>query len=266
MATFEAFNRQKACRHGQMLYNFHDTYVGRSLDLYGEYSEGEVELFRQILQPGQFVVEAGANIGAHTVFLAQHVGPSGAVMAFEPQRLVFQTLCANLALNNIPNVICFNNALGAEPGSARVPLINYWRESNFGAFALGGYQEGEQVPVVTLDSLKLARCNFLKADVEGMELQVLQGATDLIARLKPIIYVENDKSGKQLPLIRHVDGLGYRMYWHKPFYFNPTNFFGNQHDVFPQIVSLNMLCVPEELPLNVPGLEQVQIPPEEPGD
>jgi FkbM family methyltransferase len=249
-----------------MLYNFRDTYVGRSLDLYGEYSEGEVELLRQVLQPGQFVVEAGANIGAHTVFLAQHVGPGGAVMAFEPQRLMFQTLCANLALNSIPNVICFNSALGAESGSARVPLINYWRESNFGAFELPGHQVGEQVAVITLDSLNLARCNLLKADVEGMELQVLQGATNLIARLKPILYVENDKSGKQLSLIRYIDALGYRMYWHLPFYFNPTNFFGNQHDIFPELVSLNMLCLPKDSPRTVTGLEQVQIPPEEPGD
>ena len=87
-----------------MLYNFHDLYIGRSLDLYGEYSEGEIDLFGQIVQPGQVVVEVGANIGAHTVFLAHRSGPAARVLAFEPQRIVFQTLCANLALNSITNV------------------------------------------------------------------------------------------------------------------------------------------------------------------
>ncbi len=74
MNPFTVFNRQKACRYGQMLYNLNDQYIGRSLDLYGEFSEGEVDLFRQIVKPGQIVVEVGANLGAHTVFLARQVG------------------------------------------------------------------------------------------------------------------------------------------------------------------------------------------------
>ena len=87
-----------------MIYNSHDRFIGRSLDLYGEFSEGEAVLFQKILRPGMFVVEVGANLGAHTVVLAQAVAPGGGVLAFEPQRLIFQTLCANLAINSIPNV------------------------------------------------------------------------------------------------------------------------------------------------------------------
>ncbi len=244
-----------------MLYNINDTYIGRSLDLYGEYSEGEVELFRQLIQPGQVVVEAGANIGSHTIALAQQVGPNGLVIAFEPQRILFQTLCANLALNSIPNVYCFNNAVGATPGSVLIPHFNYWKEGNFGGVSLGEYQSGEPVPVVTLDSCNLPRCNLLKADVEGMEQQVLQGAAGLIARLKPILYVENDRKDKQPSLIRYIDSLGYNMYWHTPLYFSPTNFLGNQENVFPNIASMNMLCLPKELPQNVAGLEPVRVPP-----
>src|SRR5690606_28828206 len=94
----------RQCRHGPMLFNKRDLYVGRSLATYGEFSEAEIGLFRQILRPGGVVVEAGANIGAHTVPLARMVGESGAVVAFEPQRLQFQLLCANLALNGMINV------------------------------------------------------------------------------------------------------------------------------------------------------------------
>ena len=97
------FNRLKACRHGWMLYNVNDIYIGRSLDLYGEYSEGEIALFRQFLRPGDVVVEIGAHIGTHTVFFAKTVGPTGVVFAFEPQRVVHQTLCANIALNSLSN-------------------------------------------------------------------------------------------------------------------------------------------------------------------
>src|SRR3954467_11045049 len=95
------FNRLKSCRHGKMLYNVNDMYVGRSLDLYGEFSQGEVELFAKIVRSGDVVLDVGANIGAHTLFFAQSTAPLGGVIAFEPQRLVFQTLCANMAINSI---------------------------------------------------------------------------------------------------------------------------------------------------------------------
>ena len=59
-------NQLKDCRHGKMLFNVNDVYVGRSLQSYGEYSEGECEVFRQLIRPGMTVLELGANIGSHT--------------------------------------------------------------------------------------------------------------------------------------------------------------------------------------------------------
>lgn len=76
--------RLRRCRHGPMLYNVNDAYIGAMLDQYGEFSEDENEIFQQLLRPGMTVVEAGANIGAHTVPIAQRVGPRGRVLAFEP--------------------------------------------------------------------------------------------------------------------------------------------------------------------------------------
>src|SRR5438034_10860239 len=99
MASTEEFNRLKDCRHGRMLYNINDAYIGRSLDLYGEFSEGEAELFRQIVRPGDVVVDLGANIGVHTIVFAQAAGPRGGVMSMEPQRLDVQMLCTAVALN-----------------------------------------------------------------------------------------------------------------------------------------------------------------------
>src|SRR4051812_48350593 len=94
--TSEAMTRGitalKTCRHGQMLFLKRDQYIGRSLDLYGEFSELEAEIFTKYLQPGNSVIEVGSNIGAHTLRLARLVGPQGTVYAFEPQRLLFQLL------------------------------------------------------------------------------------------------------------------------------------------------------------------------------
>lgn len=247
-----------------MLYNINDMYIGRSLDLYGEYSEGEVELFRQIVRKGDVVIEVGANYGAHTVFLAQQVGMEGVVLAFEPQRIVYQALNANIAINNIPNTFCLQQAVGAAPGFIRVPPLDYSRTNNFGGLALGQYEVGEQVPVAMLDSFDLKHCNFLKIDVEGMEEQVLRGAVKIIERFRPVMYVENDKQEKSADLVRYIDSLNYNMYWHKPFYFSPNNFLGNPENVFPNIVSLNMLCLHKSIPQNVTGFEPVTVPAPEP--
>ncbi len=247
-----------------MLYNQNDTYIGRSLDLYGEFSEGEVNLFRQIVQPGYFVVEVGANIGAHTVFLAQHVGVKGTVLAFEPQRIIFQTLCANIALNNIPNAVCYHQAAGAEHGSILVPTLDYTHENNFGGLGLGNFEQGESVPVIPLDAFNLKKCNFIKIDVEGMEENVLRGAVGIIARFKPILYVENDREEKSDSLIRFIGSLGYSMYWHKPRYFNPHNFLGHTENVFGNLISMNMVCLPPGISLEMRGFKPVEVPPPEP--
>lgn len=244
-----------------MLFNMHDVYIGKSMDLYGEFSEGEIQVFQQILKPGMMVVEVGANIGAHTVFLAQAVGPAGRVLAFEPQRVVYQTLCANIALNSITNVDCRNAAVGEAPGQLLVPQLDYTQENNFGGLGLGEYQSGEQVPIVTLDSFGLTHCAMLKIDVEGMEKNVLEGAKATIARCQPVLYVENDRKDRSAALIRMIDSLGYNMYWHLPPMFNPDNFNRNPVNVFGNIVSINMICCTKAGNHNINGLPPVEVPP-----
>jgi FkbM family methyltransferase len=243
-----------------MVFNVNDRYVGRSLDLYGEYSEGEVALFRQLLRVGDVAVDAGANIGAHTLALARLVGESGAVVAFEPQRIPFQALCANLALNSIANVIAHQAALGEAPGAVVVPPIDYRKPGNFGGVALGGHEKGERVPVVTIDGLGLGACRLLKVDVEGMEAAVLRGARTTIERHHPVLYVENDRNESAAPLLRLIAGFGYRIYRHEPRLFNPANFLGNQANVFGAIVSRNILCVHTSQRIDVQGGEPLAVP------
>jgi FkbM family methyltransferase len=237
------FNHMRQCRYGYMLYNCNDMYLGRSLDLYGEFSEGEMELLRQLIRPGDICIDAGSNIGTHTIFLARTVGPQGRVYAFEPQRLVFQTLCANMALNSMANAYCINAAAGTERGYINVPALDFTRTNNFGGLSLDVNMPGETVDMITIDSLNLPALRLLKADVEGMELHVLKGATETIKRHFPVMYIENDRVQNSLALTQFIDSLGYEMYWHMPPLFNPRNFFGNGINVFSNIVSVNLLCV-----------------------
>ncbi len=116
MANPGQYNSIAQTRYGGLIYNKHDRRIGRSMEMYGEYAERVTAVFDQIVQAGQIVLEVGAGIGLHTLFLAKKVGPEGRVLAFEPHRLNFQTLCGNMALNSIPNVHCWNMAVGAEPG------------------------------------------------------------------------------------------------------------------------------------------------------
>ncbi|MGB5440973.1 MAG: hypothetical protein WBN90_15155 [Gammaproteobacteria bacterium] len=66
----EHFNALVKARYGYMLFNRNDRYIGQSIARYGEWSEGEMVVFRKLLQTGDCVVEAGANIGSHTLGLA----------------------------------------------------------------------------------------------------------------------------------------------------------------------------------------------------
>jgi FkbM family methyltransferase len=252
-------NELKACRYGQMLFNRYDMYIGRSLQIYGEFSEGECEVFRQIVRAGSTVLEVGANIGAHTIPLAKWAGTTGRVIAFEPQRIVYQTLCANVALNNLLNVHCLQQAVGSESGSIVVPYLDYQAENNFGGLSLGSFTHGEQVPLVTIDSLQLQSCDFIKLDVEGMERAVILGAQVTIEKFKPMLYVENDREERSADLVRTLDGFGYAMYWHYPPLFNPKNHAGQPDNIFGNIVSRNMICIHRSLPHNIES-EPVLVP------
>ena len=229
-----------------MLYNVNDLHIGRSLDLYGEWAESELELLGLFLAPGDVVVDVGANIGTHAVFFAGKVGPTGKVLAFEPQRIVFQMLCANVALNGLGNVHAHQAAAGAADGTLHVPPVSYEAPGNYGGVGLRA-AGGEPVPVVALDGLGLDRCKVLKVDVEGMELAVLDGARSLIERTQPIIYVENNDAAKSPALIARLLDLRYHLFWHFSRFYNPGNFLGNPDNVFANVGDINMICVRPDL-------------------
>lgn len=246
-------------RYGWLAYNKHDEYIGASIERYGEFSEGEVDFFRQTLRPGDVVVEAGANIGTHTVVMAQMVGNSGRIFAFEPQRMVFQNLCANIALNSLENVMAYQAALGPQPGSIIVPILDPHATNNFGGLGVQGHAVGESVPLMTIDSLNLKHCRLIKADVEGMEYEVLSGARDTIQRLRPLLYIENDRELKSEALISLVQGMGYRLWWHLPPLYNPNNYKNNPENIFGHILSVNMLCLPSEVEAHI-DLREITTP------
>ncbi len=239
----------KKCRHGTMMYNVNDVFIGRSLDLYGEWCDDEVAVLGQILSPGDVVVDVGANIGTHAIFFAKKVTETGVVVAFEPQRLVFQTLCGNVALNGLTNVTCFCAAVGEKREQLKFPMVNPRQAFNFGAVTPSGDGMGEVVDVVPIDELGLRRCTLIKVDVEGMEAKVIAGAKETIARCRPALFLENDTVERSRELLEAVDAIGYKAFWQVADYYNPKNFFANNDNVFGRYQpQANILCVPRECP------------------
>ena len=256
---FPLFLEQTESRFGPMLYLPKDQYVGRSFKEYGEFSSGELELFTRFIQRGAIVLDVGANIGAHTIPLAQLVGSGGVVVAFEPQPFLHRILCANLVLNGIPNVLTYAMALGDCEGDCLVPVLDYSQPNNFGGIAIDMVKEGEVVPPGMLDAFQLERVDFIKLDVEGYEAKMLAGAAETIARCRPILYIENDRPEKSADLIQRLFDMDYRLWWHTPLLFSPDNFKGNRTNHFPGIRSINMLAIPKDLP-PIEGLKPVLTP------
>ncbi|MBI3513296.1 MAG: FkbM family methyltransferase [Proteobacteria bacterium] len=252
MARIEISFKTVVGRHGTFSYLPNDMFVGRSLDLYGEFSEHETMLFQQLLRPGAVVVEAGANLGALTVPIAKAVGPSGKVIAYEPQPVIAALLRRNVSQNGLAQVEVREAALGSAAGSLRVPEMDYRAVENFGGLSLSA-DRGSAVPVETIDALKLARLDLIKADVEGMEIEVLEGAAATIARLRPILYVENNRDDRSKRLIATILGFGYRAWWYAAPLFNPDNHVKQPHNVFGDTISINMFCFPQERETAVVG-------------
>ncbi|RYF68683.1 MAG: FkbM family methyltransferase, partial [Comamonadaceae bacterium] len=227
------------------LYNTNDQYVGASLVRYGEWSEHEVELFAKILRPGDHVVEAGSNIGSHTVPISRLVGETGLVHSFEPMRYTQQLLSANLALNECFNVLAHRAAVGRVAATIQFPLPDPRLPTNFGAMSVHnrGSHRTEAVQQIALDALALERLDFIKADIEDYEFELLLGARETIAKFRPVVYLEFGPSKDEL--VGFFDALDYSCYYFISPMFNAENFRGEAVDHF-QASSADLLCMPNE--------------------
>ncbi len=251
----------KQCRYGWMMYNLNDLFVSRALDLYGEWCNAEMDCLGQLLRPGDVVLDVGANIGTHAVFFAQKVGNAGLVYALEPQRVSYEFLCGNIALNRLLNVIPLQVAVGERAGQIMIPLLNPAVPQNFAALQIEGHTQGDHVQLIPIDELHLKRCNMIKIDVEGMEQQVLRGAKQTIRAFHPFLFVENNTREGSPETVQWIFEQDYDAYWHIANYYNPDNFFQNAKDVFSNLIpESNMICVPKSLELTVNGYQKVTDP------
>lgn len=246
-----------------------DVYVGRSLEVYGEWSFAEVDILTRHLAPDANVVEVGSNIGAHTVPLARHL-TAGRVFAFEPEPLIHQLLCANIVNNGCINVTSVQAAVGARAGMVRIENVMVDRPFNWGGVkvlddaeaAADGKPVGpsSEVRLVTLDDAlpEETVIAMIKCDAQGMELDVLKGAERRIKRDHPLLYLEDDQPALSAALFEAVQALDYEIWWHPVPLFRSDNVAGNTENIFGNTHSFNLLCGHKSRAMNIEDIPKLQ--------
>lgn len=196
-----------SCDHGLMIVNRFDCnheQVGHGQWLLDHGNCSTIEASHCFLKlkniNSPFIFDVGANIGTFTTWMAKAFS-SGKIFCFEPQHAVFQQLAGNVAINNLYNVSTYNIALGSKNEYKEFNEPNYFNKNDFGVFSLVNSSkipttsEKIVVQILTLDSFmetyKIPKIDLLKIDVEGMDLEVLIGATQAIKKFRPKIFVEH---------------------------------------------------------------------------
>jgi FkbM family methyltransferase len=192
--------------------------IGVAVELFqrSHYDDAQLDLLcklldmrREVHGDGVFVIDGGANIGTYTLLMARMMATWGSVIAFEPQERLFYALAGNIVINNCANAKAVWGAVGHTIGTVKIPVIDYNKPGNFGGVSLVNPQGPcEDVAIYQLDQFNFKRVDMLKLDVEGMELDALNGAKLTIERCKPIICAEHIICGAE-KLTECLEVFGY---------------------------------------------------------
>jgi FkbM family methyltransferase len=208
--------------HGAMLVNRNDYHrlengaaygVGAQLLETQAFDSNEVDLVLQLLEmrrthfgDGVIALDCGANIGVHTIEWAHLMHGWGEVAAFEAQERVFYALAGNITLNNCFNARAIWAAVGQAAGTIAVPVPDYFTPSSFGSLEIRqtattefigqeiDYARAQPTRMMAIDDMDLTRVDFIKIDIEGMEMEALQGARATIAACRPQMLIERIKT------------------------------------------------------------------------
>jgi FkbM family methyltransferase len=146
----------------------------------------------------------------------------GSVLSIEAQERVYYALAGNIAINNCFNAIAIHGAVSSESGVLQIPSPDYFVPSSFGSLELRqrsgnefigqpiDYEKTVSVRKLALDEFNLPRVDLIKIDVEGMEMEALEGANRTIAQSRPIMLIEKIKA--DAVKLRHwLAGHGYEI-------------------------------------------------------
>ena len=239
-----------ATRYGEFNIIDTDSVISGSLRLYGEWAQHEIDLLAYFIQPGSVVIDVGAFIGTHARAFSALVGATGKVLAFEPRQATGAVLIENARLSPIANIRVINSALGSAEKTITVHAQHIETGDNFGALILEPIEDkddsGEKVAITTLDAYKLDRLAFIKIDVEGMELYVLNGAKETVERCRPVIFAECNSLEASVPIIMWCQEQNYIAYGVLSPAYNEHNYANNRENIFSNAQETGLLLIPRE--------------------
>ncbi len=181
-----------------------------------DWFEDEIKFLRFLLQPGQKVIDIGANYGVYTLSMAQTVGETGKIWAFEPASSTAKLLAASIGANGFNQVIIDQSALSHTSGLAELSLHDH-SELNSLIHDNTGNGTTETVKISTLDEClqkyDWQEIDFIKIDAEGEEINILQGGQQFFDRLSPLVQYEiKVNNGVDLKIAKAFAEKGYSSY------------------------------------------------------
>lgn len=216
-----------------------DEVIGKSLDLYGEYSQYEVDFLLHFLTQDSVVYDIGGNIGYQATAFASRAKK---VYSFEPNSHNYYLLMNNT--HDMTNIHTMHCAVGGNNGVIKCVDYNPETPGNFGLVQVGVENATLSVPLVTIDSLELEKPDLIKVDVEGSEYEVLKGAMKTIKEHTPILFYEAHETKQFREIYELLEPLGYKLYWAVVRNYNPNNFTGNMINIFSDSCLLSIVGVP----------------------
>lgn len=209
--------------YGLIILSMNDKGVGNDIRSTGYFERDQINILKgfaqKLLEKKDHIVfyDVGANIGTHTLAMAQTFGKSISIRSFEAQRQVYYMLCGTIALNGLRNVTCHNLAISGYSGLMDINLPDYDSYQNFGGFELLPIEKSdngdmvknhwESVKVEPLDLFN-EPVDIIKMDIEGCEEDALKGSLDMITKYKPVCMIEQHKSNSN-NIIKFFVDLGY---------------------------------------------------------
>jgi FkbM family methyltransferase len=245
------FSAVAETRVGILQYLPDEALVGESLGWYGEYLQPQLDLLARLIRPGATVLEADAGIGAHAVFLGKALGAAGHLFLYEPRPVVQRILRQNLGANRVMNVTLMRRALGRRnAGEVAAPA---------GAELAAAAGPSSPVVTETLDELQLERLDWLKINDGTLAHEVLDGATDTLWRLRPLLFIAAADEPALTELARRAQAFSYRCWRMETALFNPENFNRRGTDIFSGRTALALLAIPEEIDVDIALDECVEL-------
>ena len=189
-----------------------DDLIGRFISNYGWWEIHLLEIYRHLIKPDDVILDAGANIGFHTL---QFAVLGKRVYAYEPQPIIFNLLSANILLNGLTDKIeQYRFGLGDSPGKIKMQPLSMFDEKN-GCHNYGG--RGTTTDENGEDEIELVQFNkdvdVIKMDIQGSELAALRGMESVIDRCEPWFMIENYEEGdNDKKVLEFLINKGYVIY------------------------------------------------------